>query len=258
MIGMILLAVLAVLIFFGLTDRFFAKMGVANWVAFLVVLAFAVAAVFPPLAIGSVTLSYAGFFLPVILAVVSMFAIGANGSLIRAIVAALAVAGVVLSTRVAFVPSGGYRNTLISVLIIGLSGGIVAYIIGQGRLAVFASLLGGIVLGDFISAMIFRFVLGESYLFQLGQNGIFDSIVLAVIVGGVTLEIANRIIVKVTGAADVPRLASKTAAQTEAAEDIRLDKPSSVIPIGDADDLIPPGEEDDLYDEYFNDDIDVK
>lgn len=255
MIGMILLAVLAVLIFFGLTDRYFAKMGVANWVAFLIVLAFAVAAVFPPLTLGTVSLSYAGFFLPVMLGAVAMFAIGANAGLLRAIVGALSVAGVTLAARVAF-PPVSYTAAIASILIVGFAGGIVSYIIGQHRLAALASTLGGIVLGDFISAMLFRFAIGNTVMFELGLNGIFDSLVLSAIVGSVTLEVANVIIRAVERNSAATRSApAPVLYNTEAAEDNDFDDEHKFLPIGDADDLIPPAEEDDIYDEYFHDDI---
>ena len=246
MLGMILLAVMAVMIFFGLTDRFFAKMGVANWAAFLIILAFAVAAVFPPLLVGRVTLSYAGFFLPLMLGTVAMFALGANSTLLRAIVGTLAVAGIVLATRVAFVPTG-YSSAIPSILIIGFAGGIAAYIIAQSRLAVLASVLCGIVLGDFASAMILRFALDTGYLLQLGQNGIFDALVLSLIIGAVTLEVAavitRAVSRRIENASSTPALAS----QIEAAEDVKIDE---------NDVMLPADEDDDLFEDYFNDDID--
>ena len=90
-----------------------------------------------------------GFFLPVMLGAVAMFAIGANAGLLRAIVGALSVAGVTLAARVAF-PPVSYTAAIASILIVGFAGGIVSYIIGQHRLAALASTRGGIVLGDFI------------------------------------------------------------------------------------------------------------
>lgn len=242
MIGMILLATLAVAIFFGITAKFFEKMGVANWVAFLIVLAFAVAAVFPPLIVGTVSFSYAGFFLPLLLSAVLMFAIGINGTLARTVAGVLAIAGIVIATRVAIVPIGNNAATA-SILIIGFAGGIVSFIIGQNRFAVLASTLGGIVLGDFITAMIFRFVTDTTgYMLQLGQNGIFDTVVLSAIVGCVTLEIVNLI----SNAFSRHRVV-REAVQFEASED-NMFKESDL--------MLPPNEEDDIYDDYFNDDID--
>ncbi len=242
MIGMIVLAVIAVLIFFGITGGFFEKMGVANWVAFLVVLAFAVAAVFPPLITGSgVSFSYAGFFLPLLLGVVTLFALGPNGALLRALVGAMAIAGIVVASRVA-IPPLTYRNAVGSILLIGFIGGTVAFIIGRSRLATVSSVLCGIVLGDFIAAMLFRFVTGMSdNLLQLGQNGIFDALTLAMLVGGIVLELVDLV-----GHTVRARRPAAMAVQMEAAED-------NAIP---ASEYTALKEEDDLFEDYFNDDID--
>lgn len=241
MLGMILLAVLAVMIFFGITAGYFEKMGVANWVAFLIVLAFAVAAVFPPLVTGGgVSLSYAGFFLPLLLGVVCMFALGANSTLVRAVIGTMAIAGIVIASRVALVPSD-YRSSIPSVLIVGFVSGFASFLICRTRLAVLAATLVGIVLGDFITAMIFRFAVNGTGLFALGQNGIFDCAVLASLVGGFTVAVAELIMRAARSRVRAPALA-----QTEAAED--NDLPES--------EMIPPHEDDDLFDEYFNDDID--
>lgn len=255
MIGMIILAVLAVLIFFGLADKYFVKMNVAGWVAFLILLAFAVAAVFPPLVLGNVSISYAGFVLPIMLGVVTLFAIGWNSALLRTVVSALAVSGIVLAARVAFAPIS-YNAAIPSVLIVGFAAGIVSYIIGQSRLSSFSSVLCGIVLGDFITAMIFRFVFGSGYYFALGQYGIFDSIVLASVVGAVTLEIASLIIKAVERNTVISNTsASRVAVNIEAAEDNDFERDKEFLPIGDADSLVPPDLEDDMYDEYFDDDV---
>ena len=244
MIGMILLAAIAVMIFFGLTDRFFSKMGVAKWVAFLIVLAFAVAAVFPPLVTGgNVSFSYAGFFLPLLLGVVAMFALGANSSLLRAIVGAMAIAGITVASRIAVPPVGNYGNAVASILIVGFAGGITAFIIGQGRLAMLASVLCGVVLGDFICAMLFRFVTGATgTLFMLGQNGIFDTLIVTALVGGISLEIGNLIRRSVTSRQSAP-----VAVQFEAGEDVKFDSEEKRTSID---------EEDDLFEDYFNDDVD--
>lgn len=247
MIGMILLAVVAVMIFFGITAGFFREMGVANWVAFLVVLAFAIAAVFPPLVTGTnVSFSYAGFFLPLLLGVVMMFALGYGGNLLRAVVGALAVAGIVVAPRIALPPVSDYRAAIPAICIVGFAGGITAFVIGRNRLAMLGATLTGIVLGDFITALLFRFVTGATgNLLQLGQNGIFDTIVLTVLVGGVTLEAVHLIARAVSRrrASGAPAFAEAT---TEAAEDNAFSH----------EEFGGVTEDDDLFDDYFNDDID--
>ena len=247
MIGMILLAVLAVLIFFGITDRYFSHMGVANWVAFLIVLAFAVAAMFPPLTTAAgVSFSYAGFFLPLLLGTVTLFALGANASLLRAVVGSMAVAGIVIAARVALVPVAGYNAAIPALLVAGFAGGIVSFVIGQSRLAALSSLLCGCVLGDFICAMLFRFVTESTYWLQLGQNGMYDTVVLGTIVGGLTAEVAAVLHRALSRRSHAYMPANAAVAQIEAAEDTAID----------AEKVTLTEEDDDLYDDYFNDDID--
>lgn len=246
MVGMILLAVLAALVFFGVTDRYFGNMGVANWVAFLIVLAFAVAAMFPPLVTdGGVSFSYAGFFLPLLLGVVAMFALGASSALLRALVGSLAVAGIVLAARVAFVPVESYRAAVPAFLIAGFASGIVSFIIGQSRLASLASLLCGCILGDFIGALLFRFVTQSAYMLQLGQNGMFDTVVLAFLVSGVTAEVSVLVRRALSRRAHHAYYPALSAVNIEAAEDNPVEK-----------EKVLPAEDDDVYDDYFNDDID--
>lgn len=246
MIGMIVLAITAVLLFFGVSNRFFAKTGVANWVAFLIVLAFAVASLFPPLTTErGVSFSFAGFVMPLLLGVVCLFALGANANLLRAIVGALSVAGIVIAARVALPPIDGYRAAMPSIFLAGIAGGIVAFAVGQNRLSMLAAALVGAVLGDFITAMLFRFVLLSSgYLFALGQFGAFDIAVLATLTGGVTLEISHAIVRAVRRRRG--KLSPAPEVQFEAGEDTLL-----ISPEKKEDD-----EDDDLYDDYFNDDID--
>lgn len=243
MIGIVLLATLAVLVFFGITDSFFSAFGVANWVAFLVVAAFAVASMFPPLVTETgVSFSYAGFFLPLLLGVVTLFALGLSANLLRAVVGSVAVAGIVIAARVAFVPVSSYTAAVPSILIAGFAGGIAAFAIGQHRLAALGALLIGCVLGDFTVAMLFRFVTESTYLLQLGQNGMFDSLVLALVTSGcvaVLTKAVSRAFARRRGKYSVPIGAAVPTA--EAGQD-------NDLPEGTA-----QTEEDDLYDDYFED-----
>ena len=91
--------------------------------------------------------------------------------------------------------------------------------------------------------MLFRFVTGATgTMFMLGQNGIFDSLVTAALVGGITLEIGNLIRRAATNRQAVP-----VAAQFEAGEDVKFDSTEKTV---------PADEEDDLFEDYFNDDVD--
>ena len=247
MIGLITLAVIAVLIFFGLTAKYFANMGVPNWVALLIVLAFAVAAVFPPLMMNAVSISFSGFVLPLLLGIVAMFALGATSNLFRAVLGTLAVAGVTVAARVAYEPLD-YTGAIPSILIVGIVGGVVSYLICGNRLSMLASITVGIVLGDFISAMLFRFVtFATGHVLRLGNYGVFDATVIGVAVGAITLEIAGLIMRSRARSTKTQKSLAAVPALIEAGEDTKLSEENKKT---------DSEEEEDVYEDYFNDDVD--
>ena len=235
MVGMILLAVLAALIFFGAASHYFSKIGVANWVAFLVVFGLAVAAVLPPLRFYGVTLSYAGFFVPLLLGLIAFFSVLRSGGILRTLAAIPAVAGIVLAARITFSP---FVNSIPSMLLIGIIGGVAAYAIGRTHIAVLTAVLLGIVLGDVIATLLFRYVLDTSVLLSFGQYGIFDAIVLGLLVSGIVLEASGAVARLWRERRTVPI----AAAAIEAGEDNDFEKVTR--------------EEEEDFSEYFNDDID--
>ena len=247
MIGLVTLAVVAVIIFFGLTAKYFENMGVPNWVALLIVLAFSVAAVFPPLMTNAVSLSFAGFVLPLLLGIVAMAALGFTSNLARAAIGTLAIAGVTVAARVAYEPFD-YSSAIPSILIVGIVGGVASFAICGNRLSMLASLTVGVVLGDFISAMLFRFVTDSTGgLLRLGVFGIFDAVVVGAVVGAVTLEIVGLIIRARARAPKARKSLAVVPALIEAGEDTKIEEE-----IEKSDNT----EEDEVYEDYFNDDID--
>lgn len=234
MIGLILLTVLATLIFFGVTSRFFSALGIANWVAFLIVFSIGVAALFPPLRFAGMSYSWAGFFVPLLLGMILFFALAKTGGVFRTFAAVPAVAGIVLATRITFSPS---ENFIPSMLIIGFLGGAAAFLICRNRMATMASVMLGLVLGDAITVLLQRFVLGTLSTLSYGQFGMFDTFVLTALVAGVMAEIAA--IVK-TSAQRKQYAGTRSASAFEAGED-----PDVVPRLDDEEDS-----------ELFNDDID--
>ena len=250
---MITLAVIAVLAFFGLTAKYFENMGVPNWVAFLIILAFAVAAVFPPLMVGNVTISFAGFVMPLILGIVAMFALGATSNLARAFAGVFAIAGITVAARVAYEPLD-YSGAIPSMLIVGIVGGFASYLICGNRLSMLSALTVGVVLGDFVSAMLFRFVtMGTGHILRLGEFGEFDTVVIGLAVGAITLEIAGLIMRSRTRVPKTVKTPIVVPALIEAGEDVKIDDESKNA---EESKIAETAEDDDVYEEYFNDDID--
>lgn len=186
-IGLILLALVSVMIFFGVTERFFRRIGVPNWLAFVLVIALIIGAVVPSVRIGGFTMNLGGFLIPIAIMIVLDVLMGRSAELFRTAVATIAVAAVALGVRVLIRPING-GMILTASLIVGFVGGAVAYLIGGTRLSTLSSVMGGIVLGDILTNFVYVYGIGGMS-FALGLRGVFDSIIIGAVFGIAILEI---------------------------------------------------------------------
>ena len=215
-IGLVLLAVIAILIFFGLADKFFKNLGVAPWIGFIIALALIIGAVIPNITIGAFVMNLGGFVVPIIGMIILAAFIGWNWDLARMAFAELSVAAVCVATRVLILPD----NTgmiLAASLIVGFIGGTVAFLIGRSRLSTLASVMGGVVLGDLIVNLIYVYGIG-GYVFSMGTRGVFDSILIGCVFGILLLEA----VVSARRATSNRRVAN-TSMNAESGEDVTKD-----------------------------------
>ena len=218
-IGLILLSVLAILVFFGATERLFRRMGIANWLAFILVLALVAGAVVPQITIGQAfAMNVGGFIVPLVFAVALAVLIGWNAELFRAGVATLAVASAAVAARMLILPVSAGMTVTASV-IVGFVGGAVAFIIAKTRLATLAAALGGIVIGDVVTSVIYRYFVDGSAV-ALGTRGVFDSLVIAAVFGVLLVEVIASIRKNSAVAVGIPAL--------EAGEDTDL---TGIVPL---------------------------
>lgn len=190
-IGLVLLGLVAIMIFFGFTNKFFRKIGVSNWLAFIVVVALVVGVIVPNIPIGSrFAMNVGGFGLPLVLTFILMIMIGANNNLLRSAISLVAVASVCVSVKMLILPTS-MGMEILSAVIIGVVGGGVAYIIARSRVGSIAAAMGGIVLGDVVTALLYYFVTGTSSAVMLGVFGTFDAIIIATVTSIVILEVVS-------------------------------------------------------------------
>ncbi len=120
-IGLVILGIVAVLIFFGVAEKFFRKIGISNPIAFLLVLALVIGAVVPNIRIGSAfEMNVSGFLIPIVLVVLFSVMVGFNSDLARAFVAMVAVAGVAVATGT-LISTTTLAGQVTASVIIGLS-----------------------------------------------------------------------------------------------------------------------------------------
>ena len=190
-IGLIILGVIAVAVFFGAAERFFRKIGVPNWSAFLLVLALVAGAVVPEIRIGSFTMNLGGFAVPAVIAVISAVLIGWDGELFRSGIALLAAASAYTAVRMLIVPDTT-AMTITASVVGGFLVGAVAYLISGSRLGTALAATGGTVIGDLLVSLVYRFFIDGSGV-SLGTRGAFDSMVIALVFGLLLSEVIGSI-----------------------------------------------------------------
>lgn len=246
-IGLVLLSLVAVMIFFGLTNKFFEKIGVASWLAFILVLALVLGAVLPTIKMGvAFQMSIGGFIVPLILAVLLMFMIGAGSDLARTFIAILAIASVAVSTRMLLAPTNTGMEILSSV-IIGVAGAIVACIIAKSKISILSAAIGGVVLGDIIVGLVYGFATSNTAgAVLLGAFGTFDAIIISAV-----LAVSLSYVIDMIRRRGAESGISRSTLSTEAGQD-------NVFKVGNmyiTDSSQPPVEDSDGFEDYFDDDI---
>ncbi|MCL2234112.1 MAG: hypothetical protein FWC11_06400 [Firmicutes bacterium] len=254
-IGLVLLGIVAVLIFFGVATRFFQKIGLPSWVAFILVVAFVVGAVVPSIRIGdNFSMNVSGFMLPILMTVILFALIGGRRSVatkntyegLRAFFAIIAVAGVAVATRLLMAPTN-FASVITSSVIIGLVGGVAAYLVGMSRLATLTGAVGGIMLGDVIVNLVQHYSFGRDY-FAFGASGVFDSIVLASVVGILVLSAISAL-----RHAQARRNVKRHSLSFEASEDQNLNEYEHYHKVeGKKDKNAVTKEEEEKFREYFD------
>ncbi len=185
------MGVVAVAVFFGAAERFFRRIGIPNWSAFLLVLALVAGAVVPEITAGGFSMNLGGFAVPAVIAVICAFMIGWDGELFRGGIAVLAAASVYVATRMLIMPDSA-AMTVTASAVGGFLVGAVSYLISGSRLGTAMAATGGTVIGDLAVSVIYRFFIDGSGV-SLGTRGAFDSMVIALVFGLLLYEIIGGI-----------------------------------------------------------------
>lgn len=216
-IGLIILGVVSVLIFFGVLERFFSILGLKAWLAFVLVIALVVGSIVPNINIfNAVTVNIGAFVVPLVIMIIILAAIKNKSDIFKGVISIFAVASVAIAARMLIEP----LNTsliLASSLIIGFVGGAVAFLAAQNRLPSLVAAFGGIALGDIVVGLLHRFMGGISPL-ALGGYGVFDSIIIAAVFS----LILNEAITAIKRVNFGKKIKQKSLNLAEAGQDIQI------------------------------------
>lgn len=187
--GLIILGVFTLALFFSFGQHAFRGLGLSVWAAFLIILAFAIGIIVPSIPFGGVFYANVGGFIMPMLAEFALFYVMIkNGTVGRGIVAMLAV--VAISVGLLFLmPMNNMGMIVLTAFVIGIVSGSVAFIIARNRAASVFAIFSGVMVADIIFNLVNYFAWGGGA-FTLGSSVIFNSMFLAVMCCLVFAEVA--------------------------------------------------------------------
>jgi len=226
-IGLSLLAILAIIAFFDFGKRFFARLGLKEWILFLFILSLVIGVLVPPIQVLEYAfISVGGFIVPIIFTVILLYSSGAKKNLSNF---SLVLIFVSVSSLAIFVFMRDVENVVLIAIASGFAGGVVAFLVGKKRAVVFVGGVAGVIFGDvffnFLSAFVF-----ERQVF-LGGGATFNSFIIVPFVALILLESFAGLKKRKQVKKGVVKLTS-----FEVAEDIDLTK--EIIPEEDIIDLL--------------------
>jgi uncharacterized membrane protein len=199
-IGMMMLLVVGVLVYFGIAHRILDRMRLTDKQALLFIAAIIVGSFIDiPIMRTPVQLSInvGGALLPALLAIWLIFKADETAERVRAIVAAILVAAsVYLGSR--YLQSEPENMFLDPKLIYGVSAGMIAYLAGRSRRSAFIGGVLGIVLSDIIH-MVTIIRLGIPGTTDIGGAGAFDVVIIAGVVAVMVAELVGETREKLQG-----------------------------------------------------------
>ena len=195
-IGMILLVVIALLILFGVLQRVLDRMALTDRQALLIVAAIFVGGWLPDLNFGNVTLNIGGALIPLIVCVYLFFHAGTAKEKARCVAASVITAIAVYAIGLLF-PSDPTAMPFDPMLLYGLAGGAIAWLLGRSRRGAFIAGVLGIILSDvFVGLM--NWANGVDQAIRLGSAGAVDAVVISGVVAVMLCELLGEIIERIT------------------------------------------------------------
>lgn len=190
-IGMILLIVLSVLILMGALQRVLDRMALTDRHALLFVAAIFIGGWLPDLDFGLVRLNIGGAIVPVIICVYLLLHAGTGKERIRAIVASLLTAAAITVISMLF-PSDPINMPMLDPMILyGIAGGIIAWLMGRSRRSAFIAGVLGVLFADLVAA-VSLWMRGIDQAVYLGGAGALDAVVLAGVIAVLCCELAGE------------------------------------------------------------------
>ncbi|MBE5802906.1 MAG: DUF1614 domain-containing protein [Clostridiales bacterium] len=197
-VGMLVLTVVAVLIFFGVLQRVLDRLHLTDRMALLLVAAMFVGTLLPNVTLGKVSVSLGGAVIPLGICVYLLIKADTGRERVRSLIGAVLTGAAVYGLSV-LLPDEPEQMFIDPNLVYGLAGGVIAWLLGRSRRGAFICGVVGVILADVITACV-NWRNGVDQQLVLGGAGIADTVVisgvLAVLLAELIGEITERIVRK--------------------------------------------------------------
>ena len=138
--GMLILTTAAVLVFFGIAQRVLDRMRLTDRQALLLVSLMFVGTLLPNITLGMVSLNLGGALIPLGVCIYLLVSAGTKKEVLRSLIGAVLTGAAVYALSV-FLPDEPEQMWIEPNILYGLSGGVIAYLLGRSRRAAFTASL---------------------------------------------------------------------------------------------------------------------
>lgn len=194
-LGMMVLTVVAVLIFFGVLQRVLDRLHLTDRMALLLVSAMFVGTLLPNVELGMVSLSIGGAVIPLGICVYLFIKADTAKERIRSILGALLTGAAVFGLS-AILPDEPETMFMDPNLTYGLAGGIIAWLLGRSRRGAFICGVVGVILADVVTGCI-NWYHGVDQKLVLGGAGIADAVVVSGVLAVLLTELIGEIVERI-------------------------------------------------------------
>jgi uncharacterized membrane protein len=191
-IGMVLLTAVAVLVFFGVTQRVLDKMHLSDRAALLIIGLMFFGTLLPNIPLGPVEISLGGALIPAGVCVYLLIRAGTNKERVRAIAGAILTAAAVYLMNTYILPDEPETIVIDPMYLNGIAAGLLAYALGRSRRGAFICGVLGVLLADVIVFAV-NLAQGVEQTLVLGGAGIFDAAVISGLIGVILTELIGEI-----------------------------------------------------------------
>ena len=195
-IGMVVLTVVAVLIFFGVLQRVLDRMHLTDRMALLLVAAMFVGTLLPNVELGMVSVNIGGAVIPLGVCVYLFVKADESKERLRAVIGAVVTGGVVYALS-ALLPDEPEAMFMDPNLLYGLVGGAVAWLLGRSRRGAFICGVVGVILADVATAVV-NWSQGIHQQLVVGGAGIADSVVISGVLAVLLAELVGEVVERMT------------------------------------------------------------